>query len=244
MCLSSRWKTSLSQRPGQKPLCPSPHRPRLPVLWSPQWPSPTFSSWVPPLHTQGLHPIMSCFLPLSTSPGASPPLQALWDLLPSPSSPLLLHPRNGGSRADSAEGESIRLAVARRSDGTWPSRSHCLVMRTPIWEWAPPWAWHYSLDIWSSMRPKSLVISWGEKCPCQGVFWVTVQALILTLDGHQLVCTALTRRWEPKESLGRSLGRRSEGSTGVQASALWPHGGTTTPPSPVLHGESRGCTVV
>ena len=58
------------------------------------------------------------------------------------------------------------------------------------------------------------------------------------------MCTALTRRWEPKESLGRSLERRSEGSSGVQASALWPHRGMTTLPSPVLHGEGRGCIVV
>ena len=71
-----------------------------------------------------------------------------------------------------------------------------------------------------------------------------IPTLILTPNGHQLVCTALTHCWEPKESLGRSLGRRSKGSSGVQSSALWPHGVTTTVPSPVLLREGRGCIVV
>ena len=71
-----------------------------------------------------------------------------------------------------------------------------------------------------------------------------IPTLILTLDGHQLVCTALTHCWEPKESLGRSLVRRPKGSSGVQSSARWPHGGMTTVSSPVLHRECRGCIVV
>ena len=51
-----------------------------------------------------------------------------------------------------------------------------------------------------------------------------IPTLILAPNGHQLVCTALTHSWEPKESLGRSLVKRSKGSSGVQSSALWPHG--------------------
>ena len=71
-----------------------------------------------------------------------------------------------------------------------------------------------------------------------------IPTLILTPNGHQLVSTALTHCWEPKESLGRSLVRRPKESSGVLSSALWPHGGITTLSSPVLHREGRGCTVV
>ena len=71
-----------------------------------------------------------------------------------------------------------------------------------------------------------------------------IPTLILTPNGHQFVCTALTHCWEPKESLGRSLVRRPKGSSGVLSSALWPHGGITTLSSPVLHREGRGCIVV
>ena len=60
-----------------------------------------------------LIPQCQCFLPLHTSPGASPPYRHFGISSLSSFSPLLLHPRNGGSRADSPEGESISLAVVR-----------------------------------------------------------------------------------------------------------------------------------
>ena len=66
----------------------------------------------------------------------------------------------------------------------------------------------------------------------------------LTLNEHKSVCTALTHCREPKVNLGRSLVRRSKGSSGVQSSALWPHRVTTTVPFPVLLREGRGCIVV
>ena len=132
MCLSSGWKI--------EPL-PVP-RPETPVPLPTQTPPPCAH-----LHSVTLpHPLL--FGSSHTHPwppshnGSIPCLSALLQEPPhlyrhfgisslSSSSPLLPHPRNGGSRADSPEGESISLAVARRSDSTWASSSHPLIMRIP-----------------------------------------------------------------------------------------------------------------
>ena len=163
VCLSSRWK--------REPL-PAP-RPEVPVPLPTQTPPPrvrVHSVTLPHTLPSGSSPLpppphpwppshnvsVSCFSALLQEP---PHLYRHFGISsPSSSSPLLPHPRNGGSRADSPEGESISLAVVRWSDSSWASRSHPLIWGHAVCLWGPLWTWHNSLDIWSSLRPKSLVI--------------------------------------------------------------------------------------
>ena len=85
--------TSLCSHPLNDPPPPSP-------LW-----------FLPPTPVASI-PQCQCFLPLHTSPGASPPYRHFGISSLSSFSPLLLHPRNGGSRADSPKEQSISVAVA------------------------------------------------------------------------------------------------------------------------------------
>ena len=130
MCLSSGWKI--------EPL-PAP-RPETPVPLPTQTPPPCAH-----LHSVTLlHPLLSGFSSQHPwPPSHNVSVSCLSALLQEPphlyrhiriSSPtsvstLLLHPRNGGSRADSPE--EVYKSGSRRSDSSWASKSHPLIMRTP-----------------------------------------------------------------------------------------------------------------
>ena len=128
ICVKNRASTSTQARSP----CVSPHTDPTSLRSSPlSDPPPPFPLRFLPGHPRppSHNGSVSCLSALLQEP---PHLYRHFGISsPSFSSRLLPHPRNGGSRADSPEGESVSLAVARRSDSSWVSRSHPLIMRTP-----------------------------------------------------------------------------------------------------------------
>ena len=113
MCLSSRWKTELLPAPRPEVPVPLPTQtpPPFAGVHSVTLPHPLLSGSSPPRPWPPSHNVsVSCLSALLQEP---PHLYRHFGISsPSSFSPLLLHPRNGASRADSPEEESVSVAVA------------------------------------------------------------------------------------------------------------------------------------
>ena len=113
MYLSSRWKTKPLPAPRPEGPVPLPTQTPLPCarIHSMTLPHPLLSGSSPPRPWPPSHNVsVSCLSTLLQEP---PHLYRHFGMSsPSSFSPLLLHPRNGGSRADSPKEQSISVAVA------------------------------------------------------------------------------------------------------------------------------------